>query len=140
MYPAGESLDPTILEETPNDNEASVGNVPEPELEMNNEYFHPYEEREWSDNFAIGIEEKRVWKLQTQPTDDLRCQDGVMLDSGASACVCGMECPQRRVPGKIVLVPGRRMFRFGDGEEFPAWVLYEYQLGFNRIPMRRRFK
>ena len=50
-------------------------------------FFDPYDEREWCDNFTVRIEEKRVWEFHTQPTtDDFKCQDGDMMDSGASAC------------------------------------------------------
>ena len=59
--------------------------------------------------------------MHTQPTtDDLECQDGVMLDSGASACVCGMDWLQSRIPKKLTLMSSREIFRFGDGRGVPS--------------------
>ena len=64
---------------------------------------------------------KCVKELHTHPTtDDLKCQDGVMLDSGASACVCGMDWLQNRMAGKILLTSSRKISKFGERRGAPS--------------------
>ena len=49
-------------------------NVSDPDVEIAIEYFDPYGVDGRFVNLAVGVEERRAWKLQAQPaTGDSKC-------------------------------------------------------------------